>query len=121
MDFHQDLRELGEEMSGFHASNGWLQNFCQRHGIKSIRDHGEAGSVDPEVAKQEKTSSRPPRNGDQRIYATTMRQDYTIDRDPPSESIHEKPEKKKSSKTGHSMCECHRDRQAKTVMYRSVS
>jgi len=52
MDFYQDLRELGEEMSEFHASNGWLQNFCQRHGIKSIRDHGEAGSVDPEVAKQ---------------------------------------------------------------------
>jgi len=37
--------------------------------------------------KEEKTSSRPPRNGDQRIYTTTMRQDYTIDRDPPSESI----------------------------------
>lgn len=43
--------ELAEELEveGFKASNHWLENFKERHGIKFRTEQGEAAAVDQEV------------------------------------------------------------------------
>ena len=34
-------------------SNGWIIKFNKRHNIRNYRQHGEAGSVNTELAKEE--------------------------------------------------------------------
>lgn len=36
----------------FSPSESWVTKFVKRHGLKSIRLHGEAGSVDPELVRE---------------------------------------------------------------------
>ena len=40
------FRQQFEIEENFQYSNGWVQRFKQRHGLKSYKAHGEAGSVD---------------------------------------------------------------------------
>jgi hypothetical protein len=37
-----------------HFSDGWLQNFKERHGIRAIRLHGEAASVDDSITVEQR-------------------------------------------------------------------
>ncbi|XP_015795121.1 tigger transposable element-derived protein 6-like [Tetranychus urticae] len=39
-------------LTNFKASRGWLLNFCQRKGIKSLRLNGQEGLVDGQITKQ---------------------------------------------------------------------
>ena len=41
-----------------HLSNGWLTSFKERHNLKQIKCHGEAGSADEEVVKRERERIR---------------------------------------------------------------
>lgn len=47
-------RKFASEMglADFKASNGWLQKFLRRYGLKHVNLHGEAGDVDKEGAEK---------------------------------------------------------------------